>query len=114
MGDVGKRGDVARGSSATKPDSTGLAELLQLREPWRGIRDGELGGTGQGVDVSAPPASSANAEHVGVLLGEDDLRVVRSPPVAPPQESADAVCCNAKSVGEPDASNAPVRFDERR
>jgi len=46
--------------------------------------------------------------------GEGDLRKVRGSPVAPPQRDDAAVCCHVKPVGEPDAFDAHVRFDERR
>jgi len=65
------------------------------------------------IAAKANEASSAHTECLAAISSSGDLLRLRHTQAPPPEERPLAVCCYVKSVGEPDALDTHVRFDER-
>jgi len=65
------------------------------------------------IAAKANEASSAHTECLAAISSSGDLLRLRRTQAPPPEERPLAVCCYVKSVGEPDALDTHVRFDER-
>ncbi len=105
-------GAVAGSGEADQPGDRGMGELLRVRESVAGVpgRRGVRGGTGAALSAAATQADRAG---ITALFEATDLRGTGGPDAGSAERDALCVSPGVKPVGEPDAANPHVRFDER-
>src|SRR5713101_3773632 len=102
---------VARNSDHAQPQASRLGQLLQLRRHLEELPGSGLVCLRPCARLSATASQGADARHP-VFLRPAHLWSTRG---AEPPNAADVNCVNLRvnSIGEPDAANLHVRFDER-
>src|SRR5271167_710074 len=106
-----QHGPVARNSDHAQSPASRLGELLQLRRHLEELPGGGLVCLWACAQLSATASQGADARHPA-LLGPAHLWPIGG---AESASAAGVDCANLRvnSIGEPDAANLHVRFDER-